>query len=99
MKTLKNRMEEQILEEKIENLIAIGAATASNCIPCFEHIYEKAISSGITLSEIRRASEIAGQVKAGANMAITNTVGELVGDRAAGDLPCKQMADKSCNCR
>jgi len=99
MKPVKNRIKETILEGKIENLIAIGAATASNCIPCFEHIYEKAITSGITLAEIRRASEIAGQVKAGAHIAITSTVSELVGDEEeTGDLPCRQMANKSCGC-
>lgn len=99
MNPVKKRIKEPILEERTENLIAIGAATASNCIPCFEHIYEKSITSGITLAEIRRASEIAGQVKAGANLAITNSVSELVGDKETSDLPCRQMADKSCNCR
>jgi len=95
MNPVKKRIKEPILEEKTENLIAIGAATASNCIPCFEHIYEKAITSGITLAEIRRASEIAGQVKAGAHIAITNTVSELVGDKETSDLACRQMANKS----
>lgn len=98
MKPVKSRIKEPILEEKSENLIAIGAATASNCIPCFEHLYEKAITSGITLAQIRRASEIAGQVKAGANIAITNTVSELVGDKETSDLPCKQIAKESCDC-
>ena len=35
METTKAKAEEQVLENKIENLIAIGAATAANCIPCF----------------------------------------------------------------
>ena len=73
METGKNRMEEQVLEEKAENLIAIGAATAANCIPCFEHLYEKAITSGISVAEIKRASDIAGQVKKGAHITITNS--------------------------
>ena len=46
-----------ILEEKIERLIAIGAAAASNCIPCFEHLYESAITSGLTAEQIKRASD------------------------------------------
>jgi len=96
MKSMENKMEELILEEKTEVLIAIGAATASNCIPCFEHVYEKAITSGITLTEIKRASDIAGQVKKGAHTAQINSVDELVGDKETGDLPCKQMAKKSC---
>jgi alkylhydroperoxidase/carboxymuconolactone decarboxylase family protein YurZ len=98
MKPAQNKMEKLILEEKTENLIAIGAATASNCIPCFEHIFEKAISSGITSAEIKRASEIAEQVKKGAHVALANTVSELIGDKKTTDLPCQQMMNKSCNC-
>ena len=40
METAKVKTEELVLGDKIENLIAIGAATAANCIPCFEHLYE-----------------------------------------------------------
>ncbi len=98
METARAKTEEQVLEDKIENLIAIGAATAANCIPCFEHLYEKAINSGITLAEIKRASEIAGQVKKGAHIALTNSVNELIGIKETHDLPCDQTANKSCGC-
>ena len=91
-------MEKLILEEKTENLIALGAASASNCIPCFEHIYEKAITAGVSLAEIKRASEIAEQVKKGAHIALANTISDLVGDNVTSDLPCRQMANKSCSC-
>ena len=96
METAKVRTEEKILLDKIENLIAIGAATAANCIPCFEHLYEKAINSGITLAEIKRASDIAGQVKKGAHIALTNSINELIGIEETHDLPCDQTANKSC---
>ena len=98
METAKVSTKEQILQDKIENLIAIGAATAANCIPCFEHLYEKAINSGITLAEIRWALDIAGQVKKGAHVALANTVSELIGDKKTIDLPCQQIMNKSCNC-
>jgi hypothetical protein len=98
MEPLKKRMEELILEEKIESLIAIGAATASNCIPCFEHIYEKAITSGVSLAEIKRASDIAEQIKKGAHIALCNTISDLVGDNETSDLPCRQTGNKSCSC-
>ena len=96
METSKVKTEEQVLENKIENLIAIGAATAANCIPCFEHLYEKAINSGITLAEIKRASDIAGLVKKGAHIALTNSVNELIGIEETGNMPCDQTANKSC---
>ena len=96
METAKTKTEERVLEDKIENLIAIGAATAANCIPCFEHLYEKAINSGITLAEIKRASDIAGLVKKGAHIALTNSINELIGIKEQHDLPCDQTANKSC---
>jgi len=98
METSMGKTEEQVLEDKIENLIAIGAATAANCIPCFDHLYEKAINSGITLAEIKRASEIAGQVKKGAHIALANSINELIGIKETHDLPCDQTANKSCCC-
>ena len=98
METLKVKTEKQVLEEKTENLIAIGAATAANCIPCFEHLYEKAITFGIPLAEIRRASDIAAQVKKNAHTALTNSVDELIGSKETHDLPCSQTSDKSCCC-
>lgn len=96
METAKVRAEEHVLPDKIENLIAIGAAMAANCIPCFEHLYEKAINSGITLAEIKRASDIAGLVKKGAHIALTNSVNEIIGIEETHDLPCNQMENKSC---
>jgi alkylhydroperoxidase/carboxymuconolactone decarboxylase family protein YurZ len=89
-------MEKTILEEKTENLIAIGAATAANCIPCFEHLYEKAITSGITMEEINRTTKIAGQVKKGAHNALTKSIDELIGVEKTQELPCIQAADSSC---
>ena len=98
METATAKKQERILEDKIENLIAIGAATAANCIPCFEHLYEKAINSGITLSQIKRASDIAELVKKGAHIALTDSVNELIGIEETQNLPCEQTANKSCRC-
>ena len=96
METTKAKTEEQVLEDKIENLIAIGAATAANCIPCFEHLYEKAINSGVTLAEIKRASDIAGLVKRGAHIAIANSINELIGIEETQEFPCGRTTIKSC---
>ena len=91
METATAKKQDRILEDKIENLIAIGAATAANCIPCFEHLYEKAINSGITLSQIKRASDIAELVKKGAHIALTNSVNELIGIEETQNLPCNRQ--------
>ena len=91
-------MKETALGEKVEVLIAIGAATAANCIPCFEHLYEKAITSGITKAEMLRATQIAGQVKQGAHMAISNSIEELTGSRGDSGLDCIKTAAGPCRC-
>lgn len=98
MQTPKAKTEERVLEDKIEILIAIGAATAANCIPCFEHLYDKALNAGIKSAEIKRASEVAGQVKKGAHIALTNSINELIGIKQTHDSPCVQAANKSCCC-
>jgi alkylhydroperoxidase/carboxymuconolactone decarboxylase family protein YurZ len=89
---------ESALEEKAETLIAIGAATAANCIPCFEHLYEKAVTSGISVTEIKRASEIAALVKNGAHTAISSTIDELMGSKEVNGLACGKTPAGSCCC-
>ena len=98
METTKVETEKPVLQDKIENLIAIGAAMAANCIPCYEHLYKKAINSGNTIAEIKRASDIGGQVKKGARIALTNSINELIGTEEAQELPSNQTANKSCCC-
>lgn len=79
-------MDQKIYTEKTENLIAIGATTAANCIPCFEHLYGKAVTSGIAAQEILRTIEIASQVKNGAHKVISRAVQKLTGPNETGSL-------------
>jgi len=98
MKTKETKINTTLVE-KADVLIAIGAATAANCIPCFENLYEKAITSGITAAEIKRASEIAGQVKSGAHKAISNSIDELIGSKETErGLSCGQTDAGPCCC-
>jgi AhpD family alkylhydroperoxidase len=87
-----------VLTDKVRVLIAIGAATAANCIPCFDHLYEKALTAGVTQSEIMGAADIAGKVKKGAHQALVNSIDELIGSGVAADaVGC--LGDKQpCNC-
>ena len=87
-----------VLDDRTDCLIAIGAAVAANCIPCFERIYEKAIAAGIPAAEIKRASEIAAMVKKGASTAIAASVDELVDGKDINSSPCSRATDKSCCC-
>ena len=87
-----------VLVEKADVLIAIGAATAANCIPCFEHLYEKAVTFGIPAADIKRAAQIAGLVKNGAHTAISSSIDELLGSKEAGGSACCDSTAGSCCC-
>ena len=89
---------ETILVEKADVLIAIAAATAANCIPCFENLYEKAITFGISSAEIKRASQIAALVKNGAHTSISNSIDEVIGSQEEGGLTCGKTSAGSCCC-
>jgi alkylhydroperoxidase/carboxymuconolactone decarboxylase family protein YurZ len=84
------------LEKKIEILICLGAATAANCIPCFEHLYEKAQAIGLTADEIRQAADLAAQVKKGAHFALQNSMNDILGIDKQYDLPCGQSSKETC---
>jgi len=99
MEPVRVKTEKRVLEETTERLIAIGAAVAANCIPCFEQLYETAFTSGISAEQIRRASEIAARVKNGAHMALTQSIDELIGIEKNQAFSCSPETDKSCSCR
>ena len=84
------------MEEKTRVLICLGAATAANCIPCFEHYFGKAQTGGLSTDEIQEAVDLASQVKKGAHMAIKNCINGLLGEEKEVALPCDKQASKSC---
>ncbi len=82
-------------DEKIVTLICLGAATAANCIPCFEHLYEKARQVGLTDKEVHGAAQLAAIVKKGAHLAIKSSIEELLdADFKAHDV----LPQQPCGC-
>jgi AhpD family alkylhydroperoxidase len=47
----------------VAELVAIGAAIASNCEPCFKFHYDKAHKLGVADADMRRAVDLAQRVK------------------------------------
>jgi len=84
------------MEERTRLLICLGAATAANCIPCFEYYFGKARAGGLKNEEIQEVVDLASQVKKGAHMAIKNCINGLMGEGKEFDLPCDRKASKSC---
>jgi AhpD family alkylhydroperoxidase len=52
-----------IFTEQVAELVAIGAAIASNCEPCFKFHYDKAHKLGVADADMRRAMDLAQRVK------------------------------------
>jgi arsenite methyltransferase len=48
-----------IFNEAVRELVAIGAAIASNCEPCFKYHFDKARKLGVSLDDMRSAVEMA----------------------------------------
>jgi alkylhydroperoxidase/carboxymuconolactone decarboxylase family protein YurZ len=84
------------MEERTRVLICLGAATAANCIPCFEYYFGKAKTVGLSTEEIQEAADLASQVKKGAHMIIKNCINDLMGEEREFAFPCDKQASKSC---
>lgn len=54
------------LEEKIKELIAVGASISANCQPCLEYHVSKAREAGCDATEIKEAIEVGALVRRGA---------------------------------
>jgi alkylhydroperoxidase/carboxymuconolactone decarboxylase family protein YurZ len=67
------------MDEKTSFLISLGASTAANCIPCFEHYHKKAVAAGLASKDILEAVELASKVKNGAHTVIRGFIKNLVG--------------------
>jgi len=54
------------LDNRIAELIAVGASVTVNCQPCLQYHFDKALESGATEQEIAEAIEVARKVRKGA---------------------------------
>jgi AhpD family alkylhydroperoxidase len=64
--------EASLFTEQVAELVAIGAAIASNCEPCFRFHYDKARKLGVLDADVRRAVDLAQQVKEAPARAVLN---------------------------
>ena len=83
------------MDEKTKLLISVGAAVASNCISCFEHIYYKSRSMDISWDEIRQAVEVGEKVKNGSAFAMKSVITDIQNDDH--DLSGAEHCPCSCN--
>ncbi len=85
------------IEESTKTLIAIGAATTANCIPCVEHYLSIAESLKVDKDHIQEAVDIASRVKTGASIAINNSIEDISqGKKRPKEAECCKPG--SCGC-
>ncbi len=85
-----------MMTDKTDVMIALAAAIGANCIPCFDHLYEKAQGIGLSDEEVLRVFETANKVKTGASIFIKNAINDTMGMKPETDQPCCAGTSKAC---
>jgi len=70
------------MDERMKELVAMGAAAAANCHPCMDHHLAKCDALGIAREEISEAVKVGLMVNHGAERAIRKKARELLGEAA-----------------
>ena len=68
----------------VDELVAIGAAIACNCEPCFKYHFREALSHGVSRGDVSLAVATARKVKEHIAEQVLKTAGEQLA--AAGDV-------------
>ena len=76
----------------VEELVAIGAAIACNCEPCFKYHFQAALGQGVSRGDVALAVATARRVKEHIAEQVLRTAGEQLA--AARDVP----APGACRC-
>jgi len=82
-----------VLEPRVRELVAIGAAIAANCEPCFRHHFAEARKLGVTREEMAQAVSVAQTVKDSP----AATILELA-DKYLKEQPAEAEAASACGC-
>ena len=64
---------QSLMTEAATELVAIGAAIASNCEPCFRHHFDTGRKLGLSKEDIRKAVDVAVAVKAAPHQKVLET--------------------------
>jgi AhpD family alkylhydroperoxidase len=78
------------MDEKLKEMIAIGASVTANCIPCIQYHFAKASEIGITEAEIKAAVHVGKLVRKGAAKKWDEAVDLLLSNAS--------KAQNSCGC-
>ncbi len=83
----------EVLVKKTEELIALGAAYAINCVKCMKVHRKAALAAGVSAQEMNKALSVAEGVVTGAR-GVTKTEAESIfGSDVVDDLCCPEKSD------
>lgn len=88
-----------LMSESVKTLVAIGAAMASNCEPCFRHHYDAARSLGVSKEDMREAVNVALAVKSSPHRKVVETAERYLAlevSPSKGNDPCACGASGCC---
>lgn len=84
------------MDNKVKELIALGASVAAHCQPCLAWHLGKARGSEIAEDDIRAAIEIGFMVEKGAGNAMKKYAGESIKQSQSPDANCCSGNSKCC---
>ena len=86
------------MDEKLKELIAIGASVAAHCQPCLKYHVGKGKELGLTEEEIRDAVSVGRTVSKGAFSAMNSFADELLkeSDTAKSACGCSSTPETCC---
>ena len=78
------------LDDRIKELVAVGASITANCQPCLEYHSSKAKEAGANEEEIKEAIAVGKMVRKGSAMKMDKFIVEFVKDttKASDDTDC-----------
>jgi AhpD family alkylhydroperoxidase len=82
------------MDERMKELIAVGASVAASCQPCLEYHVGKALEIGIGRDEIAEAADVAKAVRTGAANNMDKHAFNVIQKR----LPSASPQTEPCNC-
>ena len=75
------------MDERMKELVAMGASAAANCHPCMDYHLSKCDELGIDREEVAAAVKVGLMVNRGAENAIRKKARELLGETAVESHP------------
>lgn len=89
---------DSLFTPQVTELVAIGAAIASNCEPCFKYHYDLARKLGVSANDMRRAVDLAQKVKDAPARAVLELAGRYLDPAPVHDAEAKVAPPPSGAC-